>query len=106
MVSTAFFGRLTAHDLPKTRGVLGPNVAAVRGIAQRLSVRNGAPAALPPGDGVASPSRVPCESISCETSSFLPRFEKKPEIGQVPERSAWSWLIYQTDVGIFWTMTL
>jgi len=43
---------------------------------------------------------------SCETS-FSPAFlKKKTEIGQVPERSAWSWLFYQTDFGIFWTMTL
>jgi hypothetical protein len=32
---------------------------------------------------------------------FLSRFEKKPEIGQVPEYSALSWSIYHTDVGIF-----
>jgi hypothetical protein len=68
-------------------------------------VRNGTPAALPPVDGVVSPSRVPCESISCEKHVFS-RVSKKPEIGQVPEYSALSWSIYQTGVDNFWTQTL
>jgi len=37
---------------------------------------------------------------------FLPRFETTPDIGQVPEQSAWSWLTYQNGVGSFWTRTL
>jgi hypothetical protein len=37
---------------------------------------------------------------------FLPRFENKSEIGQVPERSAWSWSNHQTGVGVVWQKTL
>jgi hypothetical protein len=37
---------------------------------------------------------------------FLPRFEKKPEIGQVPEYSALSWSFYQNGVDLFRTRTL
>jgi len=36
----------------------------------------------------------------------LPRFEKKSDIGHVPERSALSWSNYQTGVGVFWQKTL
>jgi len=33
VVTTVFFGGLTGHDIRKTRGVRGPNVAAVRRVA-------------------------------------------------------------------------
>ena len=68
--------RLTAHDRRKMCGVRKPNAASIRRTAWRYGVRNGTPAALPPGDVDASLSRVPCESISARISVF-PRVPKK-----------------------------
>jgi hypothetical protein len=74
-----FFGGFTAHERRKMCGVRGPNAVAIRKIAWRYGVRNGTPAAPPPGDVDASLSRVPCESISARICVFSSRFEKGPK---------------------------
>ena len=45
---------------------------------------------------VARPVRIAIANLRS-----LPRFEKKPEIGQVPERSSLSCSNHQTGVGVF-----
>jgi hypothetical protein len=84
-VFRASFWRLTAHDRRKMCGVRGPNTAAIRRTVCQYGMRNRTPAAPPPGDVEASPSRVgPVRISSARIFRFTSRFEKGPKPAKYP----------------------